>query len=61
MESLVAKRAARPGTPPQPDAGHTAEAAAPSSAAAPAAKAAPQPKPANAKTAAAQRLPADRA
>ncbi|QOK99598.1 efflux RND transporter periplasmic adaptor subunit (plasmid) [Ralstonia pseudosolanacearum] len=61
MESLVAKRAARPGTPPQPDAGNPAEAAAPSSAAAPAAKATPQPKPANATTAAAQRLPADRA
>ncbi len=61
MESLVAKRAVRPGTPPQPAADKTTEAAAPSPATAPAAKAEPQAKPANAKTAAAQRLPADRA
>ncbi|PNQ32569.1 efflux transporter periplasmic adaptor subunit, partial [Ralstonia solanacearum] len=63
MDSLVAKRAVRPGTPPQPDADarNTAEAAAPAPATAPAAKAEPQARPANAKTAAAQRLPADRA
>ncbi|AXV84184.1 efflux RND transporter periplasmic adaptor subunit [Ralstonia solanacearum] len=63
MESLVAKRTVRPGTPPQPDADakNTAEAAASAPATAPAAKAEPQAQPANAKTAAAQRLPADRA
>jgi multidrug efflux system membrane fusion protein len=60
MDSLVAKRAVRPGALPDAPAA-PAEAAAPTPATTPAAKAEPQAKPANAKTAVAQRLPADRA